>query len=233
MKTVTSRERFIRMFNHQEADRIPVIEYPWKATVERWHREGMPADVSVEDFFDMDKVAEIRVDTTPQYPVEVVEETEEYQIRTTSWGVTMRNWRHAGGTPEYLDFTIVDRESWEEAKKRITLSRSRIPFDKLKRDYPTWKEQGQLIVAVPSRGMGKECSCAAHCSGETDDLTISVSMSPGQTALTVMPCGASSLTMARGRSGIICADCPVSFHSAEVTNDTSQPQSCAGSRDGS
>ena len=35
MTEMTSRERFARMFAHQEADRIPVIDGPWDATVAR------------------------------------------------------------------------------------------------------------------------------------------------------------------------------------------------------
>jgi len=42
MKPMTSHERFQRMFAHQEADRIPIIDGPWEATIERWQREGMP-----------------------------------------------------------------------------------------------------------------------------------------------------------------------------------------------
>lgn len=34
MTPMTSHERFRRMFAHQEADRIPIIDSPWAATVE-------------------------------------------------------------------------------------------------------------------------------------------------------------------------------------------------------
>jgi len=36
---MTSRERFARMYAHQEADRVPVIDSPWGATIERWQSE--------------------------------------------------------------------------------------------------------------------------------------------------------------------------------------------------
>jgi hypothetical protein len=46
MPEMTSRERYARIFAHQEADRVPVIDGPWDATIERWQREGMLKEVS-------------------------------------------------------------------------------------------------------------------------------------------------------------------------------------------
>ena len=62
MSEMTSHERFQRMFEHREADRIPIIDGPWGATIERWQREGMPKDVSFVDFFGLDHVVTISAD---------------------------------------------------------------------------------------------------------------------------------------------------------------------------
>ena len=35
---MTTKERFMRMFQHKEADRVPIIDSPWNGTFERWHR---------------------------------------------------------------------------------------------------------------------------------------------------------------------------------------------------
>ena len=75
------------MFDHVEADRVPIIDCPWEATIERWHREGLPADVSYVDYFDLDRVAHIGVDNSPRYPERVIEETDEYKIHTSKFGV--------------------------------------------------------------------------------------------------------------------------------------------------
>jgi hypothetical protein len=40
----SDHQRFTRTFAHQDADRIPIIDEPWDATIERWQREGMPAE---------------------------------------------------------------------------------------------------------------------------------------------------------------------------------------------
>ncbi len=142
---MTSRERFARMFDHREADRIPIIDGPWPATIERWHREGMPEGADYVDYFGLDRVVGIGVDISPRYPARTIEETDEYVIHTSSYGVTMRNWKHAGGVPEFLDFTIKDPESWAEAKARMQPSDDRIAWDHLKTNYPAWREQGAWI----------------------------------------------------------------------------------------
>ncbi len=142
-----TRERFARMFAHQEADRIPIIDDPWGATVERWQSEGMGRDVYYVDYFGLDHVAEIGVDNSPRYPSRVIEETPTYKIHTSNWGATLRDWSHAGGVPEFLDFTIKDRESWKAAKERMTPSDDRIPWDFLKQNYARWRERGDWIQA--------------------------------------------------------------------------------------
>ena len=147
MKELSSHARFSRMYAHQEADRIPIIDSPWDATIQRWQREGMPADVSYVDFFDLDKTAYIGVDNSPRYPYRVLEETEEHIIYTSSFGVTMKQWKHAASTPEFLDFTIVDRPSWQAAKERMTPSRERINWGQLERDYAVWRAEERWIEA--------------------------------------------------------------------------------------
>lgn len=147
MTEMTSRERFMRMFNHQEADRIPIIDSPWGATIERWQDEGMPADVSYVDHFDLDRVVSIGADNSPQFPQKTVEETEDYRIYTTSWGATLKNWKHMASTPEFIDFKVQDRDAWEKAKKRMEPSRDRINWDNLEENYAEWKEEGCWIQA--------------------------------------------------------------------------------------
>jgi uroporphyrinogen decarboxylase len=147
MKPMTTHERMRRMYAHEEADRAPVTDTPWGATIERWQREGMPKEADFRDFFGLDRFATIGADNGPRYPERVIEETEEYVIRTTSWGVTLRNWRHAGGVPEFLDFTVRDRATWADAKARMTPSRDRINWDRLKSEYPRWRQEGAWITA--------------------------------------------------------------------------------------
>lgn len=147
MPQMTSRERILRMYEHREADRVPVTDGPWASTIERWRREGLPEGVSYVDYFDLDRTATIGADNSPRYPEKVIEETDEYVVKTTKWGATIRQWRHAGGVPEFLDFTITDPDSWREAKKRMTPDRDRVDWERLARDYPEWRRKGHWISA--------------------------------------------------------------------------------------
>ncbi len=147
METLTSYKRFKRMFEHKEADRVPILDSPWGATVERWHREGMPEGVSYRDYFALDKVAGISVDNSPRYPAYTIEETEEYKIYTTVWGATQKEWKHAASTPEFLKFTITGPDEWKEAKERMVPTRDRIPWKLLENNYRKWREEGYWIQA--------------------------------------------------------------------------------------
>ena len=147
MSEMTSHERFKRIYNHQEPDRIPIIDSPWSSTIERWHQEGMPEDTNFTEFFGLDKVANISADNSPRYQTKIIEETEKYKIYTTNWGATLKQWKHSGSTPEFLDFTITDKDKWLEAKKRMKPDPDRIPWDHLQKHYSTWKQKGYWITA--------------------------------------------------------------------------------------
>ena len=141
-----TRERFARMYEHREADRVPIIDGPWAGTIRRWQREGMPAGMDWTDYFGTDKVASIGVDITPRYEEKVLEETDRYKIVTSNWGVTMKHFKEEDSSPEFIDFKVVDEDSWAEAKARMTLDDDRIPWDLLKKEYPKWQAEGRWII---------------------------------------------------------------------------------------
>jgi len=136
------------MFEHREADRVPITDNPWAGTLARWKREGMPAGADWRDFFGVDKIEMIRPDISPQYEKKIIEETPDYTIATTEWGVTLKNFKVADSTPEFLDYKVNTPEKWEEAKKRMTVSRDRINWDYLKKNFPLWQSEGRWIEGV-------------------------------------------------------------------------------------
>jgi len=143
--TLTTHERYTRMYEHRDADRVPIIENCWASTVARWHREGMPKDVPFYEFFGLDTICCIGIDNSPRYDWTLVEETDEYAIVKSNWGVTARNWKHAASTPEYIDYQIKDRETWAAAKARIAPTRDRINWDWLRESYPEWRRRGHWV----------------------------------------------------------------------------------------
>ena len=144
---MTSKERFARMYEHKEADRIPIIDSPWAGTLRRWKREGMPADMAWEDYFQVDKIAHVHVDITPQYPEIILSEDERSYVQTSNWGVTMRHFKTEDSTPEFLDYKVIDWDSWEECKARMLKDENRINWEYLKKMYPIWQKEGRWIFA--------------------------------------------------------------------------------------
>lgn len=144
---MTSFERMQCVYAHREPDRLPLLDGPWGSTVARWRREGFPEQAGVGDFFGFERIAGIGADNSPRYPSQVVEETDEYVISTTSWGATMRNWKHKASVPDFLDFKVVDRETWEDAKSRMTPTEDRVNWDTLERHHRSWRKQGLWIQA--------------------------------------------------------------------------------------
>jgi uroporphyrinogen decarboxylase len=147
MTEMTTFERMTRMYEHREADHVPIIDDPWGSTLERWYKEGLPKDVDWKEYFGLDQFAGISADNSPRYPSKIIEETDEYTIQTTAWGATLRNWRHAGGVPEFLDFRVKDPDSWQEAKALMTPSHDRVDWDSLAKNYPIWRKEGRWITA--------------------------------------------------------------------------------------
>ena len=145
MAEMTTRERFQRMFEHRDADRVPILGGPWGTTLERWRREGMPEGVDFAEYFGLDQRVGVGGDVSPRYEEKVIEETDEYIIRLSSWGTTAKNWKHTSSTPHWISRTVVDRESWEAAKARMDMGRDRVDWDHLKKNYPTWRENDWWI----------------------------------------------------------------------------------------
>jgi uroporphyrinogen decarboxylase len=145
MAQMTTRERFRRMFAHQQADRVPMLGGPWGTTLARWRQEGMPEKADFADCFGIDHQVGIGGDISPRFPAKTVEETDEYIITFDAWGTTAKNWKHASSTPHWLGRTIVDRASWELAKARMTIGRDRVNWDWLKANYKTWREKDWWI----------------------------------------------------------------------------------------
>ena len=86
--------------------------------------------------------------TRPNIERRTVEETDEFVTTITEWGTTLKNWKMEASTPQFLDFTIVDRESWAEAKARMVPSDDRIPWKMLNENYKRWRDEGYWLQGL-------------------------------------------------------------------------------------
>ena len=102
------------MYQHREADRVPILDSPWSETIDRWVQEGMPTRDYVAHF-GLDKVAHIG-GQLPRYerkPSSKPRTTASYYVLGCHAEKLDKTWLHAG----VLDFTITDAEKWLEAKR--------------------------------------------------------------------------------------------------------------------
>ena len=135
------------MFEHREADRVAMWDFPWPGALARWRREGMPADIGYDEYFDVDSVGRIEVDNSPRFTERIVEETEKYITKYTKWGCTEVNFKDDDSTPHMTSFTITNEDEWLKAKKKMTPDTDRIPWDYLKENYNKWLKEGRWILA--------------------------------------------------------------------------------------
>ena len=124
---MNARERVLAALNHQQADRVPIHDSPWVATVERWRKEGLPM-VNPAEYFDYELVS-FTPDTSPRLPIAVVQETDEYIVHRTPYGGLRRDHKDYATTPEIIDYPCKSREDWERIKGRLTPSRERVDWE--------------------------------------------------------------------------------------------------------
>lgn len=142
MKTeMTSRERILRAVNHQEADRVAVQDAIWKTTEARWHREGLPEGVSPGAFFKFE-MSRIGPDCTLRFPVEVLEETEEYRIHRNANGRVAKDWKNQTSTPMLLGYAIETPDDWETHKERLMPTADRINWKPFEAQYRNARQKG-------------------------------------------------------------------------------------------
>jgi len=144
----------LRALRHKEADRVAITDAPWGTTVSRWHEEGLPKNMGPAEYFGYE-FRGFGPDTSFQFPSEILEDTEEYRIERNSQGAVVKNWKRKTSTPEYLEFTIKDRKTWEEHKPRLAWNDSRVNWkDGLKANRQARKE-GHFVTFGGAFGYDK------------------------------------------------------------------------------
>ncbi|MBO3797822.1 MAG: hypothetical protein JTT13_03000 [Candidatus Brockarchaeota archaeon] len=178
-----SRERVLRVLNHEEADRIPFIDFPWGETLERWYNEGLPRGVSLHDYFGYD-IYLIGPDVSPKYDTIILEENDKFRTHIDSWGVKVKAWIGRSGTPHPAGppsvSTIEDfKEKLEpllDPELPIRVSSSRYPFKReLEEGIRRLKERYAVFCSIIG-----PFETARHILGESvDKVLIAIHKDPG------------------------------------------------------
>lgn len=141
---MTSRERVLRALNHKIPDRVPIQDSPWSSTVKRWYKEGLPEDTTPAEYFGYE-FEFFGADTSPRFPVKVVEKNEEYIITTTPQGGKRRNHRDYSTTPEIIDWPVKTKDDWKEIKKRLKPDFTRVDWASGLARNKTAYEDGKFV----------------------------------------------------------------------------------------
>lgn len=111
---MTPKERFLNTLNYRPVDRRPVyLAWAWFDTMARWHREGLPADVTdIHEYLGVvEYTYKVRNITPaagifPDYPVKVLREDEQFVYRTDRYGRTVKEFKDHSSFPEWLEFPV-------------------------------------------------------------------------------------------------------------------------------
>lgn len=149
---MNDRERWIRTMHYQSVDHVPDYEFGyWKDTFAVWHRQGLPREVRnnglADQYFGFARreAAGVNVSLHPTFRPRILgwEADEKLMIDRTGARCLVR--RDGKSTiPQYLEYPVKDRPSWERFKERLdpsTPGRYPVDWEQRKaewrdRDYP-------------------------------------------------------------------------------------------------
>jgi len=148
---MTSRERVRMTLEHREPDRVPIHDSVWAATVSRWHKEGLPEEIPVSEYFDYEIVG-FGADLSPRFPVKVLERNETYIVETTPYGGIRRNFRDYSTTPEIIDWPVKSKEDWYKIKDRLQPNITRVDWVSSLNDYSRTYGDGKFVTYSAAMG---------------------------------------------------------------------------------
>jgi uroporphyrinogen decarboxylase len=144
---MNQRERFLALFNYQPVDRCPIWDFGfWTETLANWRSEqGLPAEAKPDDFFGMDRqwvIAHVRTSLLPYFATRIIEERGEEIIQMQGDGVIARSRKDGSSMPDFIDYSLKDRASWEKHFKwRLDPELpGRIPTDFIENCYNQWSD---------------------------------------------------------------------------------------------
>jgi len=158
----TSKETIAGLIGGGGAERMGLFEGIWRDTLEKWVGEGYPTDGAGEpvppaDHFGYDMVdfGGGWFDALPLRGYsEVIEETDQWDIKRNGAGAALKYWKNKSGTPEHIDFLMTSREVWERDYRphmletdpeRIDIEKAARALEK-NRAANKWSFMGHLFI---------------------------------------------------------------------------------------
>jgi len=147
---MTSRERLSTAIRRHVPDRVPKMDISfWNETVERWRREGLPADVTPDDYFCLEKNCRVTFDSTLRLPERTIEEDDETKLYFDSCGVKYRAYKHKTFPPNPEGSLIQEREDWEQYRHLLDVDFSRVNSSALQKNTENRDSGSYRILNLP------------------------------------------------------------------------------------
>ena len=121
---MTSRERIIACIEGKKIDRVPFVIHwgPWADTHRRWKEEGMKNDNDWHALFNFDIYHDgtnINFGLCPPFEREILEDEGDTIVFRDEQGVIKRDSKGHTTMPQFLEYPVKDRKTWEEHKWRF------------------------------------------------------------------------------------------------------------------
>lgn len=132
---MNSRERVRKIINREPVDQIAIFDSFWNEVREDFHDQGIPREITLEDYFEFD-IGMFWFDQSFLLPHESVSEDGKYITFTDEWGTLNKQFKEKQTTPDYIDFPIKDRATWEtQYKQLLQYSPDRIDWSEMQNMY--------------------------------------------------------------------------------------------------
>jgi uroporphyrinogen decarboxylase len=130
---MTGKERISNILKRKPVDRIGLFEHFWGDTQKVWTEQGHikeNEDLASHFGFDMSSCWPFNYVANLDFTKEIIEEDEETILEKDGNYAILRRHKLHNATPEHVDFTVKDRDGWENLIKPhlIKTDRRRINF---------------------------------------------------------------------------------------------------------
>jgi len=125
---LSNRERFVRLFNGEEVDRVPFLDLfrPWPSTLARWKREGLREDATVatvREIIGFDGGRGVALPVTgfiwPEFERTHLRQDGEKVLYRSRWGGIEQNFADTEVMSVVVSGPVRDRKSWAAIRERL------------------------------------------------------------------------------------------------------------------
>jgi uroporphyrinogen decarboxylase len=153
MPGMTPRECILAALSRKQPDRLPMWETTiWPETLERWHAEGLPADVDLNAYFGLDPLVCVNDLFEPSFglPVQVREESADFRVLVDNYGKTVKEWKEGTHTPAILAPAIRSAADWERLKPLLAPGAAKFNNPAAEAQYHAARARGDFIAITPA-----------------------------------------------------------------------------------